>query len=131
MAALTRASLLRPGHLATVQLLLKRKANAAAKDKKGSTALDLATDPGVRAALEAALSAAAQPQVRFAETLASALRGRHLCNAEATLDTSQSTAWHRHFPVLWQAHSQPPCLLLAWQCCICACGLQGLTRAKC
>ena len=51
------------GQLATVQLLLKRKANVAAKDKKGSTALDLATDPDVRAALEQALSAAAQPQV--------------------------------------------------------------------
>ena len=46
-----------------MQLLLKRKANPAAKDKKGSTALDLATDPDVRAALEQALSASAQPQV--------------------------------------------------------------------
>ena len=52
------------GHLATVQLLIKRKANVAATDRKGSTALDLATDPAVREALQQALQTAQQPQVR-------------------------------------------------------------------
>ena len=58
------------GHLATVQLLLKRKANVAAKDRKGTTALDLATDPEIRAALEQALQAAQQPQVPAMSPLA-------------------------------------------------------------
>ena len=65
-----------PGHLATVQLLLKRKANASAKDKKGCTALDLASDPDVRAALEQALSVAAQPQVCSCQDWLSPLHGR-------------------------------------------------------
>lgn len=51
------------GHLGTVQLLIKRKANVAATDRKGSTALDLATDPAVQEALQHALQAAQQPQV--------------------------------------------------------------------
>ena len=46
-----------------MQLLIKRKANVAATDRKGSTALDLATDPAVQEALQHALQAAQQPQV--------------------------------------------------------------------
>ena len=41
-----------------VELLLKRRANVAATDRKGNTALDLAQDEAVRAALQAALQEA-------------------------------------------------------------------------
>lgn len=51
------------GHLAVVELLIKRKALVTAKDRKGNTALDLATDPAVKEALQAAMKEAAQPKV--------------------------------------------------------------------
>ena len=43
------------GHLNVVELLIKRHANLKAQDKKGQSALDLATDDAVKAALQAAL----------------------------------------------------------------------------
>ena len=43
------------GHLNVVELLIKRHANVKAQDKKGQSALDLATDDAVKAALQAAL----------------------------------------------------------------------------
>ena len=46
---------LNAGHLSVVELLIKRRANVAAADRKGNTALDLAQDEAVRAALQAAL----------------------------------------------------------------------------
>lgn len=45
----------RSGHLNVVELLVKRHANVKAQDKKGQSALDLATDDAVKAALQAAL----------------------------------------------------------------------------
>ena len=43
------------GHLNVVDLLIKRHTNVKAQDKKGQSALDLATDDAVKAALQAAL----------------------------------------------------------------------------
>ena len=44
------------GHLDLVKLLLKRRANPAATNRKGQTAGNLATDPAIKAALDNANS---------------------------------------------------------------------------
>ena len=43
------------GHLNLVQYLIRRKANVSATDRNGKTALDLASDDAVKAALQTAL----------------------------------------------------------------------------
>jgi ankyrin repeat protein len=53
------------GHMDVVNLLIKRKANVSAEDRKGNTAMDLASDAAVKEALQAAIDDAAQPQVRW------------------------------------------------------------------
>lgn len=51
------------GHVKLVQYLIRRKANVSATDRNGKTALDLASDKAVKAALQAALDGAHDEKV--------------------------------------------------------------------
>ena len=51
----TNSAFCNTGHLKVVEALIQRHANLKAADRNGKTALDLAKDDSIRAALEAAL----------------------------------------------------------------------------
>lgn len=55
------------GHIKVVQYLIRRKANVSATDRNGITALDMASDEAVKAALQAALDGAHEEKVTLIE----------------------------------------------------------------